>query len=97
MFSSRAFKLVYNIIEDRKDKRPKGSYIISLFNEGGDRIAQKVGEEAIEVIVAAKNESKQRIISEVADLFFHTLILLSSKNIKLSDILKELKQRQHRH
>lgn len=85
---------LYKIIEDRKKNLPKDSYVASLFKKGTDKIAQKVGEESIEVIIAAKNENKQRIISEVADLLFHTLILLSSKNISVSDILKELKQRQ---
>lgn len=87
---------LYTIIEDRKAKMPKDSYVASLFSEGRDRIIQKVGEESTEVIIAAKNESKERIISEVADLLFHLLILLSSKNIMISDILNELEQRQQK-
>lgn len=87
---------LYTIIEDRKAKMPKDSHVASLFREGMDRIIQKVGEESTEVIIAAKNESKERIISEVADLLFHLLILLSSKNIMISDILNELEQRQQK-
>lgn len=87
---------LYKIIEDRKEKMPKDSYVASLFRKGKDKIIQKVGEEATEVIVAAKNENKGRIISEVADLLFHILVLLSSKNIRISDILEELESRQSR-
>jgi len=86
-------KKLYRIIEDRKLKMPKDSYVASLFRLGEDRIIQKVGEEAIEVVIAAKNTNKKRIISEVADLLFHLLILLSMKNITLSNIEKELESR----
>ena len=81
------------IIKDRKLKMPRDSYVSSLFRLGGDRIVQKVGEEATEVIIAAKNKNKKRIISEIADLLFHLLILLVSSNITLSDIEKELEAR----
>ena len=72
---------------------PKDSYVTSLFRDGKDRIIQKVGEEAIEVVIAAKNESKDRIIAEVADLWFHTLVLLANYDINLSEIQKELSKR----
>ncbi|KKP52903.1 MAG: Phosphoribosyl-ATP diphosphatase [Candidatus Roizmanbacteria bacterium GW2011_GWA2_33_33] len=81
------------IIRDRKLKMPKDSYVASLFRLGEDRIIQKVGEETVEVVIAVKNENKQRIVSEVADLLFHLLILLVSSNITLSDIEKELESR----
>lgn len=84
---------LYKTIEDRKEKMPKNSYVASLFRDGEDRILQKVGEESVEVIIAAKNESKQRIISEVADLIFNLLVMLSLYKIKPSDILKELMKR----
>lgn len=87
---------LYKIIEDRKKKMSKNSYVASLFREGEDKIIQKVGEEATEVIVAAKNEDKQRIISEIADLLFHLLILLNSKNITLPRVLDELEKRQRK-
>lgn len=85
---------LYNIILSRKKEMPEGSYVASLFRDGEDRIIQKVGEEAVEVVIAAKNESRDRFISETADLTFHLLVLLASKGVKLSDILSELKKRQ---
>ena len=81
------------IIKDRKLKMPRDSYVSSLFRLGGDRIIQKVGEETTEVVIAAKNKNKKRIVSEIADLLFHLLILLVSSNIALSDIEKELEAR----
>jgi len=84
---------LYTIIEDRKAKMPKDSYVASLFREGRDRIIQKVGEESTEVIIAAKNESKQRVVSEVSDLIFHILVMLSYLGIKPSDIDEELSNR----
>lgn len=86
---------LYKIIEDRKKKMLKDSYVASLFKKGKDKIIQKVGEESIELTIAAKNESKKRIISEVADLIFHLLIMLSLFNITPSDILEELSKRRH--
>ena len=84
---------LYNTIMSRKEEMPEGSYVASLFRDGEDRIIQKVGEEAVEVVIAAKNESRERIISEVADLTFHTLVLLASKGVKLSEIFAELDKR----
>lgn len=85
---------LYKVIQDRKEKMPEGSYVASLFKEGRDRIIQKVGEESTEVIIAAKNQNKERVTSEVADLLFHILILLSSLDIKPSEILNELEKRR---
>jgi len=84
---------LYLIIDERKKKMAPHSYVASLFAEGGDRIIQKVGEEATEVVIAAKGNSKDRIVSEVADLLFHLLVLLSFLNINLGDILAELDKR----
>lgn len=84
---------LYQIIESRKKEMPKDSYVASLFSDGKDRIIQKVGEEAVEVVIAAKNESKERVIAEVADLFFHTLVLLSNLEIQPSEICEELENR----
>lgn len=86
---------LYKIIEDRKKKMPADSYVASLFREGEDRIIQKVGEEATEVIIAAKNETKERIISEVADLWLHTLVLLSAFRITPENIFLELQKRKN--
>ena len=85
---------LYKIIEDRKKNLPKNSYVASLFKKGKDKIIQKVGEEATEVIIAAKNESRQRIISEIADLLFHLLIMMSLFQVTPRDILKALNKRQ---
>jgi len=81
------------IIEDRKVNRPEGSYIAGLFKQGRDRLIQKVGEEAVEVVIAAKNEDKQQTIYEISDLFFHTMILMSDLEITLENIENELKKR----
>ena len=81
------------IIKKRKLKMPKNSYISSLFRLGEDRIIQKVGEEATEVVIAAKNKNKKQIIYEVSDLIFHLLILLASFGIDIPEIEKELECR----
>ncbi len=85
---------LYKIIEDRKEKLPEDSYVASLFKKGNDAIIQKIGEEATEVVIAAKNESKTRVVSEVADLTFHTLVLLAALEIKPEEILEELDKRK---
>lgn len=85
---------LFEIIQDRKKKMPKGSYPTSLFTDGLDKIVQKVGEEAIEVVIAAKGTIKQRVIEELADLWYHCLVLMASWNITLDDVLKELEKRQ---
>lgn len=82
------------ILIDRRLHSPAGSYSAQLFAAGPTRIAQKVGEEALEVIIAALHETRERQISEVADLLVHTLILLVELNIPLEEVLAEL---QHRH
>jgi len=81
---------LYKIINDRKINAPENSYTASLFRQGRDRIIQKVGEEAVEVVIAAKNEDKKIIISEIADLLFHSLVLMNYLEIKPSQIMKEL-------
>lgn len=85
---------LYKIIEDRKKNLPENSYVASLFKKGKDRIIQKVGEETIEVLIAAKNGKKEAIIFEVSDLIFHLLILISLFKITPSDILKQLTKRR---
>jgi phosphoribosyl-ATP pyrophosphohydrolase/phosphoribosyl-AMP cyclohydrolase len=84
---------LYQLIVTRKEELPENSYLTSLFTEGDDRIIQKVGEEAIEVVIAAKGTDKERVISEMADLWFHSLVLLASKGITPEDILVELEKR----
>jgi phosphoribosyl-ATP pyrophosphohydrolase len=81
---------LYDIIKKRRKEKPNGSYVASLAD---DRIIQKVGEEAIEVVIAAKNKDKGRIISESTDLLFHLMILLEKSDIRLSEIYEELEMR----
>lgn len=87
-------KELYDVILGRKINPKKGSYTNYLFEEGLDKILKKVGEEAAEVIIASKNESKGEIIYEVADLFYHIFVLLVDRGLKLGDIYKELKRRR---
>ncbi|MDO8609936.1 MAG: phosphoribosyl-ATP diphosphatase [bacterium] len=84
---------LYNIIKDRQKNMPKDSYTASLFKLGKDTIIQKVGEEAIEVVIAAKNNNKKNTISEIADLYYHLLVLMVSLNIVPEKIQKELENR----
>ncbi|EKD43462.1 MAG: hypothetical protein ACD_72C00262G0004 [uncultured bacterium] len=84
---------LFKIINDRKKNLPKTSYTTSLFSEGLDRIAQKVGEEAVEIVIAGKNRSKSRLISESCDFLYHWLVLLSAKGVKLEDVSDELRKR----
>lgn len=87
---------LFEIIEDRKVNPTEKSYTASLFASGEDRILQKVGEEATEVILAAKGQGNQRIIEEVSDLFYHTLVMLSAKGLTLADVEKELRKRHRK-
>jgi phosphoribosyl-ATP pyrophosphohydrolase/phosphoribosyl-AMP cyclohydrolase len=85
---------LYSVIEQRKEKRPEGSYTTYLFNSGLDKILKKVGEEATETIVAAKNSDAQRFVSETGDLIYHLLVLLVERGITLDEISRELKGRR---
>ncbi|WP_418509924.1 bifunctional phosphoribosyl-AMP cyclohydrolase/phosphoribosyl-ATP diphosphatase HisIE [Corallibacter sp.] len=81
-------------IKDRKENfKPNESYVASLFKKGINKIAQKVGEEAVEVVIEAKDNNDALFLSESADLLFHYLILLQAKGFSLSDVVKELKKR----
>lgn len=81
------------VLEQRKLADPENSYVSGLYHRGNDAILKKVGEEAAELIIAAKNPDKQAVIHETADLWFHTLILLGSLELKPADILAELERR----
>jgi phosphoribosyl-ATP pyrophosphohydrolase len=84
---------LFEIIEDRKKNPLPGSYTNHLLTGGQDAILKKVGEEAMEVILAAKGQGNQRLIEEVADLFYHTLVLLASQGLSLDDVEQELSNR----
>lgn len=86
-------KRLNDLVFQRKENLPDGSYTTELFNSGSDRIIQKVGEEAIEVLLAAKNKSRQEIIYESADLIYHLIVMLADNNIKLIDVVSELQSR----
>lgn len=81
------------VIAQRIRDRPDGSYTARLWSEGPTRIAQKVGEEGVEVALAAVTQPDDRLISESADLLFHLALLLKSRNLSLSDAVTELEQR----
>ena len=81
------------ILEARKEEAPEGSYTARLIAAGDDEILKKVGEETMEVILAAKGQGDQRLIEEVADLFYHTLVLLVARDLSLTDVEEELAQR----
>ena len=82
-----------NLIQSRKKERPDDSYTTYLFDEGIDEIAQKVGEEAVETVIEAKNTDDNRFINEASDLVYHLLVLLRQKDISLQDIVKNLEKR----
>ena len=81
------------VIADRRKTAPENSYVASLFSNGINKIAQKVGEEAVELVIEAKDDSEELFLNESADLLFHYLILLQAKGYKLSDVAQILKQR----
>jgi len=81
------------IINDRKDADPETSYTATLFAKGINKVAQKVGEEAIELIIEAKDEDKSLFLNESADLLYHYLVLLAAKGYKLEEVLEVLRER----
>ena len=86
---------VFAQIEDRKAHPRAGSYTNSLLDTGEDEIVKKIGEEAIEVVLAVKGQGDQRVIEELADLAYHCLVLLAQRGLSLDDIAAEL-ERRHR-
>ncbi len=85
---------IFETIEKRKDGDPEKSYTASLFFKGRDKIAQKLGEEAVETVIEAIKGDKLAVISESTDLLFHLLLLWSDQGVKPSDIWQELEKRQ---
>lgn len=81
------------LIKERKEQLPENSYTTKLFKEGADRIIQKVGEEAIETVIAAKNRNKAEIINETSDLIYHLLVMLSDQEIELEEVVSKLIER----
>lgn len=81
------------LLKSRKKELPKGSYTSKLFKKGIDKISQKLGEEAVELIIASKNKKQEEIIYEAADLVYHLLVLLAEKDIPLDSVIQEMKIR----
>lgn len=81
------------IVDDRKQNPVDGSYTSYLFEKGIDKIAKKAGEEAVEMVIASKNDDKEEFIGECADLLYHTLVLLREKGVSLSEVCTELNKR----
>lgn len=81
-------------LEARKEATPDSSYVAKLYARGTDAILKKIGEEATETVMAAKDGEPGKIVCEVADLWFHTLVLLAHKNLGPADVLNELARRE---
>jgi phosphoribosyl-ATP pyrophosphohydrolase len=81
------------ILQQRKTESADSSYVASLYAKGLDKILKKVGEESIETIMAAKEGDNEHLVYEVADLWFHTLVLLAHQNLSSSQVLTELERR----
>lgn len=90
----RALDRLMNVLRDRREKRPQGSYTAKLFNGGRGRIAKKIGEEATEVVIAAMSESRERMVSEIADLVFHLSVLMADEGIEWAEVEGELASRE---
>ena len=86
-------KFLKDFIEQRRQEMPEGSYTTSLFNKGVNRMAQKVGEEAVETVIEATNGTEEGFIYEASDLVYHLIVLLTSKGLRLEDLARELKKR----
>ncbi len=82
------------VIEQRKGASPDASYVARLFSKGHDAILKKVGEEATEVVMAAKDGEKAKLVGEVADLWFHSMVALAWHGLQPADVLAELRRRE---
>lgn len=87
------FTELYKVIEDRRANPQEGSYTCYLFDKGLDKILKKVGEECAETIIAAKNGDKEETVGEIADLFYHVLVMMVNEGIPLTDVTAELDRR----
>jgi phosphoribosyl-ATP pyrophosphohydrolase len=88
-------KRVFAVIEDRKAHPKPGSYTNRLLDAGEDEIVKKIGEEAVEVILAATSQGNERVIAELADLTYHCLVLLAQRGLSPDDVAAELERRYH--
>jgi phosphoribosyl-ATP pyrophosphohydrolase len=90
-------KELFEIILNRKSHPTPESYTAQLLTDGEDRILQKVGEEVVEVILASKGQGDRRLIEEMADLFYHSLVLLAFHDLNLNDVEDELRRRHQKY
>src|SRR5687767_12102741 len=91
--SSFSLEKLESVIADRKNNPLDGSYTASLFAKGINKVAQKVGEEAVELVIESKDDNKEKFLGEAADLLYHYLVLLQAKNYKLNDVVNVLADR----
>ncbi|MEL9939961.1 MAG: phosphoribosyl-ATP diphosphatase [Ignisphaera sp.] len=87
------FERLYKIVLDRLEKRPVGSYTVELASKGRGYVARKLGEEAVEVVVASLYEDRKRLVEELADLVYHMMVLMAVNNVSLEDVCAELEKR----
>lgn len=85
---------LYKVILNRIERMPEGSYTVQLVRKGLSYVVKKFGEESVEVIIAALSESRERFVSEVADLLYHLLVLMALKNVSPNDVAEELIRRR---
>ncbi len=89
-------KELQDIIDNRKRDLPEDSYTAKLFKRGINKIAQKVGEEAVELVIEAKDDDRDLLLNEAADLFYHVLVLLSAKDCRIEDVTNLLRLRHEK-
>lgn len=93
---SNVFNELYDIVSSRKDNFEEGSYTCYLFSKGQDKILKKCGEECSEMIIAAKNDDKTELSNEIADLFYHVLVLCAEKGLPFSEVEAVLEERRQK-
>ena len=86
-------KELQDLVDQRKAEMPEGSYTTKLFNKGINKVAQKVGEEAVELVIEAKDNNDELFLNEAADLMFHYIVLLTAKGKRIEDVVKILEER----
>lgn len=82
-----------DLVDNRRQEMPEGSYTTTLFEEGINKIAQKVGEEAVELVIEAKDNNSELFLNEAADLMYHLIVLLTQKGFRLEDVVSILEER----
>ncbi len=91
--SNQVLEELSNVLESRKEAAPESSYVASLYHKGLDAILKKIGEEATETVMAAKDGDPQKVVYETADLWFHSMVLLAHLGLTAEDVLAELERR----